>query len=261
MEISPIRLSPASAFPASIHNLISPIHARRAFVPSHRRQCGLQHVTPAHQRVETVEAIPLLLFGFLAQLLSQVLEARRQDRFPIGKLFDRVFCRRSFHLNQLPFPLTRLDTGQGALAPRRLDRRLDATMRPSDAATRPRRRLWLPARGCPRWTPARASQVPDGSFRARCLLSPRGVRSVLLIEASRPMLASPNPAGWPLPVSCNEAEPSSQVATARALAFPSFGGRDRSHPLWGRLHDFRSFIMMNTSQFTRTTKLRLALSG
>ncbi len=106
-------------------------------------------------------------------------------------------------------------------------------------------------------TPARrgASQVPDGSFRARCLLSPRGVRQVHLIEASPPMRASSSPADWPLPVLCNEAEPSSRDATARALAFPSFNGQDRSHPLKGRLHDFRSFIMMNTFQFTRTTKL------
>jgi len=69
--------------------------------------------------------------------------------------------------------LTRRDAGQGSFAPRRLNRRLDATMNPSDAANRPRRRLWLPAVGCPRWTPVRASQVPDGSIRARCLLSPR----------------------------------------------------------------------------------------
>ena len=84
---------------------------------------------------------------------------------------------------------------------------------------------------------------------------------MLLIAASRPMLASSNPADWPLPVLCNEAEPSSRDATARALAFPSLGGQDRSHPLKGWLHDFRSFIMVNTFQFTRTTKLCLALSG
>jgi len=76
-----------------------------------------------------------------------------------------------------------------------------------------------------------------------------------LIEASPPMLASPYSAGWPLPISCNEAEPSSRDATARALAFPSFNGQDRSHPLKGWLHDSRPFVMMNTFQFTRTTKL------
>jgi transposase InsO family protein len=74
------------------------------------------------------------------------------------------------------------------------------------------------------------------------------------------MRPSSFPAGWPLPVLCNEAEASSRDATARALAFPSFGGQDRSHPLWGRLHDFRFFITGNTSQFTRTTRLRLARS-
>ena len=69
------------------------------------------------------------------------------------------------------------------------------------------------------------------------------------------MLASSDLADWPLPVSCNEAEPSSRDATARALAFPSFNGQDRSHPLKGWLHDFRSFITMNTFQFIRTTEL------
>lgn len=69
------------------------------------------------------------------------------------------------------------------------------------------------------------------------------------------MQASPSPAGWPLPLLCNEAEPSSRIATARALAFPSFNGQDRSQPLKGRLHDSRPFIMMNTFQFIRTTKL------
>ena len=236
MQISRIRLSPASPFPESFHKRTRP-------------------------KVETGEARPLLLFGFLAQLLSPHLKARRGQRFPKGKLRSRVLCRRlAFQSNQLPMLLTPRDAGQGSFAPRRLDRRLSATMNPSDAANRPHRRLWLPAEGCPWWTPIRASQVPDGSVRARCLLSPRGVRRVHLIAASPPMQASSHPADWPLPISCNEAEPSSRVATARALAFPSVNGRDRSLPLWGRLHDFRSFIMVNTLQFTRTTKLRLALS-
>jgi hypothetical protein len=58
----------------------------------------------------------------------------------------------------------------------------------------------------------------------------------------------------------NQAKPSSLSATARAFAFPSFNGQDRSCPLKGRLHDSRPFIMVNTSQLTRTTKLCLALS-
>ncbi|MCW5556075.1 MAG: hypothetical protein KIS67_28450 [Verrucomicrobiae bacterium] len=117
------------------------------------------------------------------------------------------------------------------------------------------------AANCPPRTPNRVSQVPAGSFRARCLLSPRGVRSVRRVVASRPMLASPFPAGWPLPLLCNEAEPSSRDATARAFAFPSLNGRDRSHPLRSRLHDFRPIIMINSSQLTRTSQACLALSG
>jgi hypothetical protein len=130
-------------------------------------------------------------------------------------------------------------------------------MSPSDALIRPLRQLWLPARGCPDrvGTPNGASQVPVGSFGTRCLLSPRGVRQVHLIEPSPPILASASSADWPLPLSCNEAEPSSRNATARALAFPSVNGQDRSHPLKGRLHDSRPTIMANTFQLTRTTKL------
>jgi len=45
------------------------------------------------------------------------------------------------HPNQLRVPLTRLDSGQGSLARCRLDRQIDATMSPSDAAIRPRQRL------------------------------------------------------------------------------------------------------------------------
>jgi hypothetical protein len=73
----------------------------------------------------------------------------------------------------------------------------------------------------------------------------------------------------------NQAQPSSRDATARpvryasqlliglgrapshgasTLAFPSFNGKDRSPPLKGRLHDFRSIIMTNTFQFIRTIK-------
>ena len=237
------------------------IYARCPVIAPHRCPRSFQHVAPTHQPVETVEAKPLLLFSFLSQLLSQRLEAGRQPRFPEGKLVHRLFCRRSSHLNQLQSPLTRHDPGQGSLAPSRLDRDFVATMSPSDTAVRPRQRLWLPVRGCPRRTPNRVSQVPAGSFRARCLLSPRRVRSVLLVEASRAVLASPFPAGWPLSVLCNEAEPSSRDATARAFALPSFGAADRSPTLWAQLHDSRPIIMINSSQLTRTSQACLALSG
>src|SRR6266567_504577 len=234
------------------------IYARCARVAPHRCPGSFQHIRPTHQPVETVEAIPLLLFGFLSQLLSQFPDARRQNRFPKGNFFPRLFCRRSFHFNQLRLPLTRHDPGQGSLAPSRLDREFFATMSPSDTPSRPAKRLWLPAGGCPRLsarTPGGVSQVPAGSFRARCLLSPRGVRTVRLIEASRPMWASPLSAGWPLPSKRNEAEPSSPDATARALTFPGLGAADCSPTLRGRLHDSRPSVMVNTFQLTRTAKL------
>jgi|GEM_PF-2591187 len=58
-------------------------------------------------------------------------------------------------------------------------------MGPSDTAIRPLRWLWLPTPGCPLLAVRaldRVSQVPDGSFRARYLLSPRGVRAVHWVD-------------------------------------------------------------------------------
>jgi len=83
---------------------------------------------------------------------------------------------------------------------------------------------------------------------------------VLMADPSRPMQASHISGRLATPTLCNEADPSSRDATARAFAFPSFSGRDCSLPLKGRLQDFRPIILVNTFQFTRTTKLRLALS-
>jgi hypothetical protein len=77
MEISPIRLSPGSSLPESIHNACC-----LAFCPSF---C----------------------------LSSRTL-----------------FCRRSFHFNQLRSLLTRHDPGQGSLAPARLNRDFPATIEP-----------------------------------------------------------------------------------------------------------------------------------
>ena len=62
-----------------------------------------------------------------------------------GKLLPRLFCRRNVvHSNQLRVPLTRLDSGQGSLAPQRLDHWIGATMSPSDSLFLTSRRLWLP---------------------------------------------------------------------------------------------------------------------
>ena len=145
----------------------------------------------------------LLLFGVPAQLLSQFPEFWRQHGLPKGDFRFRVFCGGDFHPNQLRFPLTRLVPGQGPFAPHRLDRWILTTMGPSDSARRPLRRLWLPAPGCPAVlarTPPRVSQVPDGSVCTRCLLSPRGVRSVRLVASSRTMLASPLFGGLATPI-------------------------------------------------------------
>jgi hypothetical protein len=204
----------------------------------------------------------LLLFGFLSQLLSQLLEAGRQEGFPQGKV-HRLFCRGSFHFNQLQSPLTRLVLGQGSLAPSRLDRNFTATMSPSDSLPPTACRLWLPDMRFSSLAgrdSGRVSQVPAGSFCARCLLSPRRVWPVRTVVASRPVLASPHPGGWPLSVLCNEAESSSRNTTARAFAAPGLDEQDRSHSPRVWLHDFRPIIMINSLQLTRTSQACLALS-
>ena len=75
------------------------------------------------------------------------------------------------------------------------------------------------------------------------------------------VVASHSSAGFTLfgrlatPNMCNEAEPSSRDATARAFASPSLSEQGRPHSLRVWLHDFRPIIMTNSSQLTRTTKL------
>ena len=59
------------------------------------------------------------------------------------------------------------------------------------------------------------------------------------------------------PSMCNEAEPSSRDATARAFASPSLSEQGRPHSLWVRLHDFRPIIMTNSFQLTRTSQALL----
>jgi hypothetical protein len=128
----------------------------------------------------------------------------------------------------------------------------------SDATAPPLQGLWLLLGGCSCFAArpwCRASQVPGGSICARCLLSPRRVLPVRLVEASGLMLASPLLEGWPLSVSFNEAESSSRDTTARAFAASGFDQQDCSRQPQSWLHDFRPFIMMNTSQFTRATGL------
>lgn len=128
----------------------------------------------------------------------------------------------------------------------------------SDATARPRPRLWFPSDARSRLAagpPCQASQVPDGSVCARCLLSPRRVPPLLLVEASGVMRASPLLGGWPLSFKLNGADSSSLNATARAFAASGFNRQDFSRPSRIWLHGFRPFTMMNTSQFTRTTKL------
>jgi hypothetical protein len=138
------------------------------------------------------------------------------------------------------------------------NRNFFATMGLSDATTRPVPRLWLLLSGCSELAAerlCRASQVPVGSVCARCLLSPRRVQPVHLVETSGLMLASTLLKGWPLSVKFNEADSSSRDTTARAFASSGFDRQDCSRRPQSWLHDFRPSIMMNTLHFTRTTEL------
>ena len=173
-------------------------------------------------------------------------------------------CRRNFHSNQLQGSLTRLDPNQGPFTPCRLDRQIDVTTNPSDSTLQPFGRLCFPAsgRGSSTNPPLeRVSQVPDGSFRTRCLQPPRGVRRMHSVESSPSMLASPLSGGLATP-NC-VTRPNRVRMTLRLVRLP----RPASAPvvahqtLWVRLHDFRPFTMMNTFQFIRSAKLCLALSG
>ena len=81
------------------------------------------------------------------------------------------------------------------------------------------------------------------------------------VESSPSMLASPLSGGLATP-NC-VTRPNRVRMTLRLVRLP----RPASAPvvahqtLWVRLHDFRPFTMMNTFQFIRSAKLRLALSG
>jgi hypothetical protein len=75
------------------------------------------------------------------------------------------------------------------------------------------------------------------------------------------ILASPPLAGWPFPLTCNEAESSSLNTTARAFASPGFAGRITPSPTRVRLHDFRFVITVSTFHLTRTAKLSWRTRG
>ena len=120
-----------------------PVHSRFAAVGPNLRPCRQQRLGVAHQPIKALEAIPLLLFGFRAQLRSPFPEFRRQSGFPHGQLDPGLFCRRlDFHLpNQPRFSLSPLRSCQGPFAPRALPR-FHATMA-SPTPLPPAHALWI----------------------------------------------------------------------------------------------------------------------
>ena len=81
------------------------------------------------------------------------------------------------------------------------------------------------------------------------------------VESSPSMLASPPSGGLTTP-NC-VTRPNRVRMTLRLVRLPSPASAPvvAHQTLWVRLHDFRPFTMMNTFQFIRSAKLRLALSG
>jgi hypothetical protein len=151
---------------------------------------------------------------------------------------------------------------QGPLAPRALPR-FHATTDLSDSPASSACLMDFDTRlASPGARPAAgASQVPGGSFCARCLLSPRRVQPVHLVEACGLMLASPLLEGWPLSATFNEAESSSRITTARAFASSGSDWQACSRPPRVRLHGSRPFTMTNTFSLLEPPSLLGAPEG
>ena len=116
-----------------------------------------------------------------------------------------------------------------------------------------------PLTATPPWPPRTwVSQVPGCSVSARCPLTPRGARSLHTLVASRPVLASPSLAGWPLPLR-NGAETGSLTlrltdsrpeASTKTIAPPAarFATGKRAIPRTRTFHLARSSRLLLTHQ-------------
>ena len=201
-----------------------PIHSGRSAVGSDLIPGRLQRRRVAHQSIQTVEAITLLLFGFHAQLLSPVTEFRRQGRFPNGQLPCRCSVVGWFsHPNQLRFFLSPLRSCQGPLAPRALPRFL-ATMGLSDSPTA-NARLMSSTRASSRSSRSQrpgSPSLPNPTFPARCPLSPRRTPTLLVNVSSRRMSGFGLSGRLAVLTLCNEADIGFACATARRFAPRSF---------------------------------------
>ena len=105
-------------------------------------------------------------------------------------------------------------------------------------------------------TPRRASQVPDCSFHARRLLSPRRALPVLSIVASRQMLASPFLTGWPLST-CVTRLNRVRLRYGSRVRLPRLQRWDYSRTPLGRLHAQRSIHMTESFHSVRNSQALL----
>jgi hypothetical protein len=189
------------------------------------------------------------------------------SRFPKCQLFrNGSFLQAAHFLSYSAYPQ------QGPFAPRALPRFL-TTMGLSDSHLRQISRLFIPRNpsaqgratvglpGSSVHLSARAFPYhPGAPYRCTCLLLPCKFQ------------ASPHPAGWPLPVMCNEAETGSlslRLTRSQSRGSTSFashlsGGdrpasRDRLPSRRGPpLHGEQAITMANSFQLARRTRLGLA---
>ena len=174
-----------------------------------------------------------------------------------GQRLDRVLCCGYFHINQAARPSDSAPSHPRPLRSTVVTRFL-ATMSLSDFRPPHRLRLLIPGGGCRATGPATGTALPSSRRFFPRALSPftPGDPAQFSDRSAARMLASRHSGRWPFPVLCNEAVSSSRFpTTARAFTFPSFARQPCGHPAWGRLHDFRSFIMVSTFHLTRTAKL------
>ena len=237
------------------------------------------YVTPKDPIVQSIKSKPRLQLRLPVKLLSQVSEFGRQpDLLDMGTLPhiirfpERQLFRNGRFLQAAHFPSYSAYPQQGPLAPPCFQGFL-ATMGLSDSHMRQTSRLFIPSHpsalhratvglpGSSVHLSARAFPYhPEAPYRCTCPLLPCRFQ------------ASPHPAGWPHPLTCNEAEIGSlslRLTRSWSRGPTSFashlnGGdrpasRDRLPSRRGPpLHGEQAITMANSFQLARRTRLGLA---
>jgi hypothetical protein len=102
-------------------------------------------------------------------------------------------------------------------------------------------------------SPRRVSQVPCRSFDARCPVSPRGVRPLHLLVASRPISGFDISGRLATPIRVTR--PKGSLALRLTSSRSQAPTKELPPPPLGPLHGERAIPMVSTSQLTRSAKL------